>query len=87
MQPAARCSPRRMCDSRQSPLAGASASASRSTARFGAGARLSNHRLRLMHGPSLLRVGQYGDTQWYYIPDERFQSIAAGAFHIMAITE
>jgi alpha-tubulin suppressor-like RCC1 family protein len=29
---------------------------------------------------------RYGDTEWYYIPDESFQSIAAAAFHVMAIT-
>ncbi len=29
---------------------------------------------------------RYGDTQHYYIPDERFTSINAAAFHAMAIT-
>jgi alpha-tubulin suppressor-like RCC1 family protein len=29
---------------------------------------------------------RYGDTSAYYFPDERFQSIAAAAFHAMAVT-
>jgi hypothetical protein len=29
---------------------------------------------------------RYGDSQHYYIPNERFQSISAAAFHAMAIT-
>jgi alpha-tubulin suppressor-like RCC1 family protein len=29
---------------------------------------------------------RYGDTELYYIPDQRFKSIAAGGFNIMAIT-
>ena len=29
---------------------------------------------------------RYGDSEHYYIPGERFKSIAAAAFHIMAIT-
>lgn len=29
---------------------------------------------------------RYGDSEHYYIPSERFKSIAAAAFHIMAIT-
>jgi hypothetical protein len=29
---------------------------------------------------------RYGDSEHYYIPDERFRSIGAAAFHIMAIT-
>ena len=29
---------------------------------------------------------RYGETQHYYIPNERFKSIAAAAFHVMAIT-
>jgi hypothetical protein len=29
---------------------------------------------------------RYGDSEHYYIPDERFKSIAAAAFHVMAIT-
>ena len=29
---------------------------------------------------------RYGDSEHYYIPDERFKLIAAAAFHIMAIT-
>jgi alpha-tubulin suppressor-like RCC1 family protein len=29
---------------------------------------------------------RHGDTEHYYVPDERFKSIAAAAFHVMAIT-
>ena len=29
---------------------------------------------------------RHGNTDQYYVPDERFKSISAGAFHIMAIT-
>lgn len=29
---------------------------------------------------------RYGNTHNYYVPDERFKSIAAAAFHVMAIT-
>lgn len=29
---------------------------------------------------------RYGDTGQFYIPNQRFKSIAAGAFHVMAIT-
>ena len=30
---------------------------------------------------------RYGDSEHYYIPGERFKSIAAAAFHVMAITK
>lgn len=29
---------------------------------------------------------RYGDTNWYFVPDERFRTVAAGAFQIVAVT-
>ncbi len=37
-------------------------------------------------GPRGSAWARYGNTNYWYVPDERFESVATAAFHIMAIT-